>query len=136
MKNGWTTPPGYPKTFTEKVLAGALDEVNRRGSRTRLLKLEPGAFSTVPLRFDVITLFPELFGPHQTQGITRRAYEGGGLFSFLGHFYLDLLKLRLPAWGLVLGPWLLFQIVRQASRPARRLSGRLPARPRGQRTGN
>ncbi|MEY2893088.1 MAG: hypothetical protein RJA98_2996, partial [Pseudomonadota bacterium] len=27
------------------------------------------------MRFDVITLFPELFGPHLTQGITRRAYE-------------------------------------------------------------
>jgi tRNA (guanine37-N1)-methyltransferase len=26
------------------------------------------------VRFDVITLFPELFGPHLTQGITRRAY--------------------------------------------------------------
>ena len=46
----------------------------------------------------------------------------------LGTFYLDLLKLRLPAWGLVLGPWLLFQLVRYTSRPARRLSGRLPTR--------
>jgi len=27
------------------------------------------------MRFDVITLFPELFGPHLTQGITRRAYD-------------------------------------------------------------
>lgn len=30
------------------------------------------------MRFDVLTLFPELFGPHLTQGITRRAYEEGG----------------------------------------------------------
>lgn len=29
------------------------------------------------MRFDVITLFPDLFGPHLTQGITRRAYESG-----------------------------------------------------------
>ena len=29
------------------------------------------------MRFDVITLFPELFGPHLTQGITRRAFEAG-----------------------------------------------------------
>ncbi|MDP1899366.1 MAG: tRNA (guanosine(37)-N1)-methyltransferase TrmD [Rubrivivax sp.] len=29
------------------------------------------------MRFDVVTLFPELFGPHLTQGITRRAYESG-----------------------------------------------------------
>ncbi len=29
------------------------------------------------MRFDVITLFPDLFGPHLTLGITRRAYESG-----------------------------------------------------------
>lgn len=27
------------------------------------------------MRFDVITLFPELFGPHLTLGVTRRAFE-------------------------------------------------------------
>lgn len=27
------------------------------------------------MRFDVVTIFPELFAPHLTQGITRRAYE-------------------------------------------------------------
>ncbi len=27
------------------------------------------------MRFDVITLFPDLFGPHLIQGITRRAFE-------------------------------------------------------------
>jgi tRNA (guanine37-N1)-methyltransferase len=29
------------------------------------------------MRFDVVTIFPELFAPHLTQGITRRAYESG-----------------------------------------------------------
>ena len=29
------------------------------------------------MRFDIVTLFPELFGPHLTQGITRRAFETG-----------------------------------------------------------
>ena len=29
------------------------------------------------MRFDVITLFPELFGAHLISGITRRAYESG-----------------------------------------------------------
>ncbi len=29
------------------------------------------------MRFDVITLFPELFAPHLTQGITRRAFDSG-----------------------------------------------------------
>jgi tRNA (guanine37-N1)-methyltransferase len=29
------------------------------------------------VRFDVITLFPDLFAPHLTQGVTRRAFESG-----------------------------------------------------------
>ena len=29
------------------------------------------------MRFDVVTLFPELFGPHLASGITRRAFESG-----------------------------------------------------------
>ena len=28
------------------------------------------------MRLDVITLFPELFGPFLTTGVTRRAFEG------------------------------------------------------------
>jgi len=29
------------------------------------------------MRFDVVTLFPDLFGPHLSQGVTRRAFESG-----------------------------------------------------------
>lgn len=29
------------------------------------------------MRFDVVTLFPDLFAPHLAQGITRRAFESG-----------------------------------------------------------
>lgn len=29
------------------------------------------------MRFDVVTLFPELFGPHLETGVTRRAFESG-----------------------------------------------------------
>jgi tRNA (guanine37-N1)-methyltransferase len=29
------------------------------------------------MRFDVVTLFPDLFGPHLTQGVTRRAFACG-----------------------------------------------------------
>ncbi|MDH4390924.1 MAG: tRNA (guanosine(37)-N1)-methyltransferase TrmD [Aquabacterium sp.] len=29
------------------------------------------------MRFDIVTLFPELFGAHFTQGITRRAFDSG-----------------------------------------------------------
>ena len=31
------------------------------------------------MRFDVVTLFPELFAPHLTQGITRRAFGPNGI---------------------------------------------------------
>jgi len=52
MHRGWATPPGYPPGFTQKVLASDLDETAKRGSRTRLLKIEPGAFSDVPFVHD------------------------------------------------------------------------------------
>jgi len=31
------------------------------------------------MRFDVITLFPELFAAHQTSGVARRAYDSGAI---------------------------------------------------------
>ena len=41
-------------------------------------RLDPGAFGTgYRMRFDVITLFPELFQPFLTSGVTRRAFEAG-----------------------------------------------------------
>jgi len=42
MSTGWETPAGYPAGIQQKILSGALDEVNKRGSRTRLLRFEPG----------------------------------------------------------------------------------------------
>ena len=48
MQAGWHTIPGYPPGFSEKILAGSLDEKNKRGNRTRMLRIEPGAFSTKP----------------------------------------------------------------------------------------
>jgi hypothetical protein len=45
---GWETPPGYPVGIKQKILAGALDEENERGTRTRLLRFEPGVFTTEP----------------------------------------------------------------------------------------
>ena len=48
MKEGFHTVPGYPWGFSEKILAGSLDEKNKVGNRTRILKIEAGAFSTVP----------------------------------------------------------------------------------------
>ena len=48
MDAGWETPPGYPAGIKQKILAGALDEQGKSGSRTRLLHFDPGVFTTVP----------------------------------------------------------------------------------------
>ncbi len=52
MSTGWETPPGYPTGITQKILASDLDETAKTGSRTRILKFDPGAFSTVPFVHD------------------------------------------------------------------------------------
>jgi hypothetical protein len=46
--SGFVVPPGYPPGFEEKILAGSLDEQNRTGNRTRLLRIKPGAYTTAP----------------------------------------------------------------------------------------
>ena len=48
MSTGWETPVGYPAGIQQKILSGALDEVNKHGSRTRLLRFEPGVYTTKP----------------------------------------------------------------------------------------
>lgn len=52
MANGWAVPEGYPAGIKQKILSGALDEPNRRGSRTRLLKFDAGTFTTKPFVHD------------------------------------------------------------------------------------
>lgn len=52
MGSGWHTPAGYPKGIEQKILAGALDEANKRGHRTRLLRFQPGEFTTAPFVHD------------------------------------------------------------------------------------
>ncbi|MEW6256946.1 MAG: cupin [Pseudomonadota bacterium] len=49
---GWEVPPGYPKGIQQKILSGALDEVNKSGSRTRLLRFDAGEFTTTPFVHD------------------------------------------------------------------------------------
>ncbi len=48
LQSGWQTLEGYPPGIQEKIISGGLDERNRRGSRTRLLKFEPGVYTTAP----------------------------------------------------------------------------------------
>lgn len=48
MANEVFVPPGYPPGIEQKILAGRLDEQNKTGSRTRLLRFRPGAYTTAP----------------------------------------------------------------------------------------
>jgi hypothetical protein len=52
LDEGWEVPPGYPSGIQQKVLASDLDEANKTGSRTRLLRIAPGAYSTEPFVHD------------------------------------------------------------------------------------
>ncbi len=73
LSTGFVDVPGYPKGITHKILSGDLDEKNRRGIRTRLLRFEPGAFTTQPFFHEYyeevwqvsgdLTVGGETFGP-------------------------------------------------------------------------
>ena len=52
MDHGFETPAGYPEGIKQKILAGALDEEAGRGTRTRLLRFDPGVFTTAPFVHD------------------------------------------------------------------------------------
>jgi hypothetical protein len=52
MAEGWASPPGYPSGIKQKILASDLDETRKMGSRTRLLKFEPGVYTTAPFVHD------------------------------------------------------------------------------------
>jgi hypothetical protein len=52
MRQGWHTPPGYPPGIEQKFLAGRLDEPNKEGNRTRLLRFLPGARTETPFVHD------------------------------------------------------------------------------------
>jgi hypothetical protein len=52
LAQGWHTPAGYPAGIQQKILAGQLDEANKIGNRTRLLRFAPGVFTTAPFVHD------------------------------------------------------------------------------------
>jgi hypothetical protein len=52
MGAGWETPEGYPAGIEQKILAGTLDENGKQGSRTRLLRFQPGIHTTAPFVHD------------------------------------------------------------------------------------
>ena len=52
MGTGWAVPPGYPDGIQQKILSGALDEETKSGSRTRLLRFDPGTYTIQPFVHD------------------------------------------------------------------------------------
>ncbi|MGO4567104.1 cupin domain-containing protein [Rhizobium sp. 2YAF20] len=52
LSSGWVTPPGYPAGIQQKILASDIEETKKVGGRTRLLRFEPGAFTTKPFVHD------------------------------------------------------------------------------------
>lgn len=52
MESGWETPTGYPEGIKQKIISGVLDEKNKTGSRTRVLTIAPGCFTTEPFVHD------------------------------------------------------------------------------------
>ena len=48
MDTDWETPEGYPEGIQQKILSGSLDEENKTGTRTRLLRFAPGVKTTKP----------------------------------------------------------------------------------------
>lgn len=52
MGTGWETPEGYPTGIKQKILASDIDETAKTGSRSRLLKFDPGTFTTAPFIHD------------------------------------------------------------------------------------
>ncbi len=52
LEVGWECPPGYPPGIEQKILASDFDEEAKTGSRTRLLRFQPGEYTTAPFVHD------------------------------------------------------------------------------------
>src|SRR6187200_3414981 len=80
MNVGWETPSGYPKGIEQKILSGALDETNRRGTRTRLLRFAPGVYTTKPFVHEyweeVFLVSGDLIVGNDESGKGGEKYEG------------------------------------------------------------
>lgn len=83
MSVGWEVPPGYPAGIEQKILSGSLDEQRKHGTRTRLLRFAPGAYTKAPFVHEyweeVFLLSGDLIVGSDPQG------RGGE--SFLGYTY-------------------------------------------------
>lgn len=111
MDEGWETPPGYPSGIKQKILASDLNELDKAGSRTRLLRFDAGVFTTLPFVHDhweeVYLLSGDLVVGNDAQGEGGESFTGptyavrppgvyhgpfksvGGCLLYEVHFYKD-----------------------------------------------
>jgi hypothetical protein len=79
LQTGWRTPPGYPSEIQQKILAGALNEGAKTGTRTRLLRFGAGTRTTQPFVHDyweeVYLLSGDLVVGDETSGLTLQNYS-------------------------------------------------------------
>jgi hypothetical protein len=52
MVAGWATPEGYPAGIKQKILASDINETETSGSRSRLLRFDPGVYTAAPFVHD------------------------------------------------------------------------------------
>lgn len=80
MGEGWEKLPGYPPGIQQKVIAGGLDEAGKRGNRTRLLRFEPGVYTTAPFVHEyweeVFLVSGDLIVGNDAQGNGGEKFEG------------------------------------------------------------
>jgi len=80
MDQGWATPEGYPSGIKQKILASDLDETTKTGSRTRLLRFDPGAYTVKPFVHDhweeVYLLSGDLIVGNDAEGKGGAAFTG------------------------------------------------------------
>lgn len=79
MDEGWEVPDGYPEGIQQKILSGSLDEINERGSRTRLLRFQPGVYTTAPFVHtyweEVYLMSGDLIVGNDESGMGGEAFE-------------------------------------------------------------
>jgi hypothetical protein len=80
MNEGWETPAGYPSGIQQKIIAGSLDEMNKRGNRTRLLRFAAGTYTTKPFVHDyweeVFLVSGDLIVGNDDRGDGGEKFEG------------------------------------------------------------
>jgi len=79
MAAGWETPAGYPVGIEQKVVSGHLDEANKRGTRTRLLRFQPGVHTSVQFVHEyweeVFLISGDLTVGNDEQGMGGQSYR-------------------------------------------------------------